>query len=490
MTLDRRTLLKGTVATTALLAAPFVTTSSTFGQTPKVRRDVQKMTPTDRFFTDYADAITAMHNLPSSDQRNWRNQALIHLNHCPHGMINFFPWHRWYIYYYESICAELIGNPDFTLPYWNWAGNGGTIPDLFYSISPAPTKALNVTYWKDPSNASSPNWGGGVEVKTIGVRSLKEGQGVQAATPNMFDQAALDTDLDTSDFTTLWHNVEGGPHNNAHVIVGGWTGHMGNGMSPLDPIFWLHHCQVDRMWAIWQNRGNSTPPIAGDYKGQFVDAGGTVQDAPNAENSYAFMTMNNGNGYTYEDLEQTGPDTMVALSERASTGLALTATQPKVIASSSATAAAKVGETTDVTVRSDELVSALFATRTFRALGSTAETPRIGVGTGRIYARFSGITSKTDLTGVQVRVFVSAPDVDARTSLDAATFAGAFAFFGHNPDHASMTYVVDVTRTVQRLLEDGLMSAGEVNLQLVPVVIGPEGPDPTFSVGKIELVAV
>ncbi|EPE28797.1 Di-copper centre-containing [Glarea lozoyensis ATCC 20868] len=41
-------------------------------------------------------------------------------------------------------------------------------------------------------------------------------------------------------------------HNNVHGHVGG-TGHMGNvGVASFDPIFWLHHCNVDRLFAIWQ----------------------------------------------------------------------------------------------------------------------------------------------------------------------------------------------------------------------------------------------
>ena len=29
---------------------------------------------------------------------------------------------------------------------------------------------------------------------------------------------------------------------------------MGPDTSPNDPIFFLHHCNVDRLWADWQNR--------------------------------------------------------------------------------------------------------------------------------------------------------------------------------------------------------------------------------------------
>lgn len=248
MNSTRRTFLKSTAAAGALLAAPFVTTSPTFGQTLPIRRDVQTMSLTDPFFTDYNKAITEMHNLPLSDQRNWRNQALIHLNHCPHGEINFFPWHRWYIYFYESICAKLSGNPDFTLPYWNWSANGGKIPLPFYSMDPMKTAGLNVVYWKDPSDARSQNWDSGTWVRTKGLRVLPPSSGVEIQRPDIFSAAAIEADLSLTNFTQdFWPRIEGSPHNTAHVLVGGGQGHMGDGMSPLDPIFWLHHCNVDRL---------------------------------------------------------------------------------------------------------------------------------------------------------------------------------------------------------------------------------------------------
>ena len=53
-----------------------------------VRRNASTMTATDPFFSDYAQAVEAMHSLPTSDQRNWRNQALVHMRHCTHGTLN------------------------------------------------------------------------------------------------------------------------------------------------------------------------------------------------------------------------------------------------------------------------------------------------------------------------------------------------------------------------------------------------------------------
>ena len=39
-------------------------------------------------------------------------------------------------------------------------------------------------------------------------------------------------------------------HNAGHRFVGG---HMSGGFSPNDPVFWMHHANVDRLWARWQD---------------------------------------------------------------------------------------------------------------------------------------------------------------------------------------------------------------------------------------------
>ena len=45
-------------------------------------------------------------------------------------------------------------------------------------------------------------------------------------------------------------------HNEVHRYIGG---HMGAAMSTNDPIFWLHHCNIDRLWAMWQLDGHTGP---------------------------------------------------------------------------------------------------------------------------------------------------------------------------------------------------------------------------------------
>ena len=168
--MDRRIFIAGTAIA---LAAPLAITKS-HGATPRQGRDVQSFAATDPFFSKYAQAVKKMHDLPSSEYpRNWRDRALIHINHCPHGTQSFVHWHRHYLLNFELICGEMIGDTDFALPYWNWSAKNGTIPDPFFDLG-----ELNVVALNDPSNAQSDNWGPD-KVVTIGIRGLSKGQGLQ-----------------------------------------------------------------------------------------------------------------------------------------------------------------------------------------------------------------------------------------------------------------------------------------------------------------------
>ena len=60
-----------------------------------------------------------MKRLPVTDQRNWTRQAHPN-NHCPHSNWWFLLWHRAYLYHFESICQDVLGDPTFRVPYWKW----------------------------------------------------------------------------------------------------------------------------------------------------------------------------------------------------------------------------------------------------------------------------------------------------------------------------------------------------------------------------------
>jgi tyrosinase len=52
-------------------------------------------------------------------------------------------------------------------------------------------------------------------------------------------------------------SLEGTPHGTVHSAVGGWMGFFDT--AALDPIFWLHHANVDRLWEVWLGLGNADP---------------------------------------------------------------------------------------------------------------------------------------------------------------------------------------------------------------------------------------
>src|SRR5256885_15540262 len=56
--------------------------------------------------------------------------------------------------------------------------------------------------------------------------------------------------------------IESNPHNLVHIMVGGLQEPYGFMSDPdyaaLDPIFWVHHCNVDRLWAAWLKIGRAS----------------------------------------------------------------------------------------------------------------------------------------------------------------------------------------------------------------------------------------
>ena len=68
--------------------------------------------------------------------------------------------------------------------------------------------------------------------------------------------------------TPFWHGggnsggLENLPHNPVHTNIGGRNGLMSDpDLAGLDPVFWIHHSNIDRLWQVWLNRnpGHQNP---------------------------------------------------------------------------------------------------------------------------------------------------------------------------------------------------------------------------------------
>src|SRR5687767_2237144 len=136
--------------------------------------------------------------------------------HDAHHSSHFLPWHREFLRRFENELRTY--HPDVTIPYWN------------STVDTSPSDPLWNNDFMGQFNAA---WGLG---RTLGGSTLPTPQRVQ-------DTLALDT------YDAFWPDLEGPIHNPPHNWVGGA---MATASSPRDPIFYLHHCWIDMLWAQWQ----------------------------------------------------------------------------------------------------------------------------------------------------------------------------------------------------------------------------------------------
>ena len=472
---SRRSFVLGAAAT---LTVPYVAQKSAIAATPIVRRDVMEMADTDPFFSDYAKAVQKMHSL-ENDNRTWLAQAKIHADYCHHSELEFLHWHRHYIRFFEKICAELSGNPDFALPYWNWSKNSGRYPAPFFD-----RQELNVEYWKDPGQYNGKAW---PRINTVARRGLDKTHGLldDPVRGGAFTLATINGIKQLSNIDDFRKALEGQPHNTGHVVAGALkpsgVGHIGSGLSPLDPIFWLHHCMVDRVWAEWQKSGHATPDPNTDYSGQFFEADGT----PAKATSTGAMDIANLN-YIY-DIFQVSPSTITATPANTlqldKIKELLPPEPPQTIGSGVNTKSSRANLETAVDISVPTLPTHVQSMYALKSAG-------VSLGRERIVARLSDVV-QPETNDLVVNVFVDCPYLSPTTPYSDPHYAGTFSFFGARAMQGmpgmQPTYVIDITDPVR---EAGFL-ADKIKLQFMPVPASAGGEsNASFQVGKIDIVRV
>lgn len=188
---------------------------------------------------------------------------------CQHQTWYFAPWHRGYLFALEAhvrtTVISLGGPPDWALPYWNYLAPGDE-----YKIPPAfmdptlPDGSPNPLFI---TARYGPNSDGDIFVKVPPVSPACQSNttytGNNAVTP---PPGYGGPNTGFTHFGTTSGNLEGNPHNLVHVDVGGinqtqtiWGLMSDPDIAALDPIFYLHHCNIDRLWYVWNANGNSNP---------------------------------------------------------------------------------------------------------------------------------------------------------------------------------------------------------------------------------------
>lgn len=256
---------------------------------------------------DYIDGVWALKRQPADDPRYsrydwyvlWHAVTMMQLTppnstsgrNAAHSGPAFLPWHRYYLKRLEADIAAVLGKPAFRLPYWNWVADGQLSTEAEQRDAPiwgndamggtgAPVSTGPFRY--DPANPGDPdNWTVRIELRPDGLYLVERGlrreiqQGGVRRLPNttsvqqtlgrgVYDTAPWGRESEQSFRNDLegWRGLI--MHNRVHVFI---SGDMALGHSPNDPVFFLHHCNVDRIWAFWQSRegaANYAPDDAAD----------------------------------------------------------------------------------------------------------------------------------------------------------------------------------------------------------------------------------
>ena len=245
-----------------------------------VRKDQSTLTAQER--SDFVDAVLALKNKyeDSSTVNVYDEFVNIHAAamtaHSLHVGAGLFPWHRELLDLFERELQTI--NPQVTIPYWNWAvdnkptssiwnddfmgGNGD--PTYNHIVMTGPFRQGQWTLTTDgPSlRRDFGDW----------VSSLPTAQDEQTALtiPN-YDVPPYDSGSDITqsfrNFMAGWNSPTNEPerHNRVHNWVGG---SMLTEASPNDPVFWLVHANLDRIWANWETQHGYLYPENGAADGE------------------------------------------------------------------------------------------------------------------------------------------------------------------------------------------------------------------------------
>jgi tyrosinase len=305
----------------------------------RTRKDVWKLGEWDPILLWYAKAVGEMLRRPLNDPTSWRYQAAIHgyerqrdpyrsdddllpsepekrrfWLQCQHHSWFFLSWHRMYLGFFERIVASTVrqlgGPDDWALPYWNYSDaanpNVRQLPPAFRAarLPDGSNNALRVEQRIDGANT------GETIASSLAVslrdclrkeRYTAQGGGGDPG----FGGPRTGFNHSTPGADRVVGELERSPHGTIHGAVGGARGWMSAfDTAGLDPIFWLHHCNIDRLWDVWLRRDarHSNPMEAAwltELAFEFHDA---TREVVQLTSSQVIDTTAAPFSYEYEDL--------------------------------------------------------------------------------------------------------------------------------------------------------------------------------------------
>ena len=239
-----------------------------------------------------------------------------------HSRPIFAPWHRLMLRTIEQLMQQALGDPTFGLPYWDWAADG--------QLSAA--AQLTAPMWDNTCMGSGTSGPGPFTKAAFPIRIAADSSGMllvqvnralkrtrgagvpgipnpvlpqKASTAAVLNVVPYDNAPWDRNSTLFRNRVEGwNPpndlHNRVHIWVGG---DMLPATSPNDPVFYLNHCNVDRIGEAWRVKNGRkyrpTNATAGAPAGQRLN---DPLASPFGQSVTPAQVLNMTAVYTYDSL--------------------------------------------------------------------------------------------------------------------------------------------------------------------------------------------
>ncbi|MFJ5546574.1 tyrosinase family protein [Streptomyces sp. NPDC093225] len=199
-----------------------------------------------------------------------------------HRSPSFLPWHRRFLLQFEQALQAV--DPSVALPYWDWTTDRDARSSLWAPDFLGGTgRSRDGQVMDGPFASSAGKWN--INVRVDGRGYLRRALGASVA--QLPTRAEVDSVLAMTTYDMApWNSASNGfrnhlegwrgvnLHNRVHVWVGG---QMATGTSPNDPVFWMHHAFIDKLWAEWQKRHPNSPYLPAAGTPDVVDLNDTMR---------------------------------------------------------------------------------------------------------------------------------------------------------------------------------------------------------------------
>ncbi|CAL5408752.1 unnamed protein product [Camellia sinensis] len=230
------------------------------------------------YIAKFSKALALMKALPEDDPRSFKQQANVHCAYCNgayhqvgfpeldlqvHESWLFFPFHRYYLHFFERILGSLIGDPSFAIPVWNWDSANGMQMPAMYADPNSPLYDVHRNCKHQPPTLVDLDYNGSdlptfiAQQKSCNLNVMCRQMVQNSNGAKLFHGSPYWAGDEPNPGPGSIENV---PHGPIHVWCGDPTQPNGEDLGNFysagrDPIFYGHHANIDRMWCIWKTLG-------------------------------------------------------------------------------------------------------------------------------------------------------------------------------------------------------------------------------------------